>query len=93
MRLFYTPPHARVGDVIPYYEDGVFHPFYLQNWNAYWGEDRQDGWHMLSTRDHLHFTEQATGIRGGTGSVVKHDGMYHLFYCCLLYTSSTSWPA
>ena len=22
MQLFYTPQHARVGDVIPYYEDG-----------------------------------------------------------------------
>ena len=91
MRLFYTPPHARVGDVIPYYEDGVFHPFYLKNWNAYWGEDRQDGWHMLSTRDHLHFTEQATGIRGGTGSVVKHDGMYHLFYCVFQQNPQRQW--
>ena len=27
MQLFYTPQHARVGDVIPYYEDGKFHRF------------------------------------------------------------------
>lgn len=27
MQLFYTPQHARVGDVIPYYEDGKFHLF------------------------------------------------------------------
>ena len=33
MQLFYTPQHARVGDVIPYYEDGKFHLFYLKNWN------------------------------------------------------------
>lgn len=31
MQLFYTPQHARVGDVIPYYEDGKFHLFYLKN--------------------------------------------------------------
>lgn len=37
-RLFYTPPHARVGDVIPFYEKGLFKPFYLKNWNAYWAE-------------------------------------------------------
>lgn len=30
MQLFYTPQHARVGDVIPYYEDGKFHLFYLK---------------------------------------------------------------
>ena len=81
MRLFYTPPHARVGDVIPFYEKGLFKPFYLKNWNAYWAEDRTDGWHMMTTTDHLHYCEQATGIKGGTGSVIKHDGVYHLFYC------------
>ena len=30
MQLFYTPQHARVGDVIPYYEDGKFHLFYYK---------------------------------------------------------------
>lgn len=33
MQLFYTPQHARVGDVIPYYEDGKFHLFYLKNFD------------------------------------------------------------
>ena len=32
MELFYTPQHARVGDVIPFYEDGMFRLFYLKNW-------------------------------------------------------------
>lgn len=81
MELFYTPRHARVGDVIPFFEDGVFKPFYLKNWNPYWGEDRTDGWHMLTTTDHLHYTEQPTGICGGTGCVIRHDGLYHMFYC------------
>lgn len=81
MALFYTPEHARVGDVIPFYEDGVFKPFYLKNWNPYFGADRHDGWHMLTTTDHLHYQERPTGIRGGTGCVVKADGVYHMFYC------------
>ena len=82
MELFYTPQHARVGDVIPYYEDGLFKPFYLKNWNPYFGEDRTLGWHMLTTEDNLHIlSEMPTGIRGGTGSVIKVDGVYHLFYC------------
>lgn len=82
MELFYTPQHARVGDVIPFYEDGMFRLFYLKNWNAYWGADRIEGWHMLTTRDNLHIlSESPTGILGGTGSVVRADGLYHLFFC------------
>lgn len=81
MELFYTPPHARVGDVIPFYDNGVFCPFYLKNWNSYDAEDRQHGWHMLKTSDHIHFSEKATGIRGGTGCVLHLGDVYHLFYC------------
>ena len=61
----------QVGDVIPYYEDGVFRPFYLGK-----------GWNNVSTRDHLRFYDvYATSIHGGTGSIVKVDGVYHAFYC------------
>ena len=81
MKLFYTPDHARVGDVIPFFDDGQWKPFYLKNWNPYWGQDKRYGWHMLHTQDHLHFTEEPTGILGGTGSVIKVEGVYHLFYC------------
>ena len=82
MQLFYTPQHARVGDVIPYYEDGKFHLFYLKNWNPYFGSDRKEGWHLLTTKDMVHYgPETAIGILGGTGSVIKADGIYHLYYC------------
>ena len=30
MQLFYTPDHARVGDVIPYYENGEFQLFLFE---------------------------------------------------------------
>ncbi len=71
MKLFYHPESGRMGDVIPYYENGVFRPFYLGN-----------GWSNVSTKDHLHFYDEfTTSIRGGTGSVVRVDGVYHLFYC------------
>ena len=36
---------------------------------------------MLETKDHVHFTEHNTKIVGGTGSVIKVDGVYHMFYC------------
>ncbi|MDD6142307.1 MAG: glycoside hydrolase family 32 protein [bacterium] len=81
MKLFYTPDHARVGDVIPFYDEGQFKLFYLKNWNPYFGEDATYGWHMLTTQDHIHFEEKPTGIMGGTGCVLRVDGIYHLFYC------------
>ena len=45
--------------------------------------DHQDSWVMLSTTDHVHFTEHDTKIVGGTGSVIKVDGIYHMFFCTL----------
>ena len=69
--IFYTSPEGRIGDIIPFYEDGEFKLFFLNN-----------GWCCVSTRDNLHFeNEYRTSIHGGTGSIVKVDGLYHLFYC------------
>ena len=66
MQLFYTPQHARVGDVIPYYEDGKFHLFYLKNWNPYFGSDRKNGWHLLTTKRKMHYwPETSIGILMG----------------------------
>jgi len=81
MAIFYQPDNAFVGDVIPFYDNGLFKPFYLKIWRDYQGPDRINGWHMLTTSDHLHFTEHPTRIHGGTGSVLKIDGLYHMFYC------------
>ena len=82
MSVFYKPEHARVGDVIPFYDQGVYNLFYLKNWGDYDGPDRKPGWHRLTTVDNLHMSgDTATGIRGGTGCLVKAEGLYHLFYC------------
>ena len=81
MRLFYKPKHGTVGDVIPFYDNGEFKPFYLKGNRNYFGDDATSGWTMLSTKDHLHFSEHPTGIRGGTGSVIKTNDQYYLFYC------------
>ncbi|MBQ2462413.1 MAG: DUF4975 domain-containing protein [Clostridia bacterium] len=71
MKIFYHPEDGRMGDIIPYYEDGVFKLFYLGM-----------GWTNVSTVDQLHFyDEYRTGIYGGTGSVIKVDGIYHMYYC------------
>ena len=36
MQLFYTPDHARVGDVIPYYEDGEFKLLFKKLESLFW---------------------------------------------------------
>ena len=55
MAVFYRPKNAFVGDVIPFFDGGLFKPFYLKIWRDYDGPDRTDGWHMLTTADHLLF--------------------------------------
>ena len=71
MSLYFRPEKAVLGDVIPYYDNGVFKPFYLRNYRANRDEQHQDSWVMLSTTDHIHYTEHDTKIVGGTGSVIK----------------------
>ena len=76
MNLFYQPDQGRCGDIIPFWENGLYHLFYLGH-----------GWTRIDTRDQLHFSAPvSTGIRGGTGSVVKSGGLYHLFYCTFTFT-------
>ncbi|MCI9857489.1 glycoside hydrolase family 32 protein [Microbacterium proteolyticum] len=87
-RGFFRPPHAWVGDVIPWQEDGRFHLFYLH-------ESRRTPkvgmpWHRVVTDDLVTFTETGAALPSGgpdaddfnvyTGSVVVADGIHHLFY-------------
>ena len=81
MSIFHRPDRAVLGDVIPFYDDGKFKPFYLRNFRGRRDKTHQDSWVMLTTEDHVHFTEHDTKIVGGTGSVIKVDGVYHMFYC------------
>ena len=84
MQLFYRPGKAVLGDMIPFYDEGKWKPFYLKNTRGNDGPDCEGGWHMLTTEDHVHFTEHPTHIKGGTGSVLKVDEVYHMFYCTFL---------
>lgn len=83
MQIFYEPANAKVGDVIPFYneEKEKFDLFYLKNWNPDYLGEKDFGWHKLSTDDFINFTETSTHISGGTGSVLKIDNIYHMFYC------------
>jgi len=79
-----------VGDPMPYYEDGVFHVFFL--------EDRRDGkptyhpWALLDTQNFYEYEDKGMVIPYGdsievqdaalgTGSVIKDSsGLYHAYY-------------
>ena len=51
--------------------------FYTKNWNPYFGSDRKEGWHLLNTKDMVHYgPETAIGILGETGSVIWADGLF-----------------
>nr|WP_154894236.1 glycoside hydrolase family 32 protein [Paenibacillus xylanexedens] len=80
--FFYRPDNAWVGDVIPYYEDGEFKLFYLHGWRDNYREGLDHGWYLVGTKDFVNYREEgACKIEGGTGHILKVDGIYHMFYC------------
>lgn len=82
IQVFYKPENSWVGDFIPYYEDGEFKLFYLKNWRDNYQEGYKRGWHLITTSDFIDFKEEgACNIVGGTGSIIKIDDLYHMFYC------------
>ena len=86
--MFYKPSHGWVGDPMPFYEDGVFHLFYLQD--ARDGKPTFHPWYKSTTKDFLSYVDDGEMIPCGTvdeqdgalgtGSVFKHDGVYYGFY-------------
>lgn len=90
VQLFPTLDTSFVGDPMPYYEDGIFHIFYL--------EDLRDGkvgyhpWALYETSNFYDYENkgevipygdsmEAQDIALGTGSVIKDKaGVYHAFY-------------
>lgn len=94
MDLFYTPRHAKTGDVIPFYDErtGRFENFYLKNWNPDAPKDEiVYGWHRITTTDNRAYTETPVHIHGGTGSVLWVDGLYHMFYCVFDHDPPVQW--
>lgn len=86
--IFFKPSHGWVGDPMPYYENGKFYVFYLQ--------DARDGgatfhpWYLATTSDLVTYTDEGEAIPCGedksqedalgTGSVFKHNNVYYAFY-------------
>lgn len=76
-----------VGDPMPYYEDGVYYIYYLKDG----GDSFNHSIYLATTTDFVTYTEyddpvlEASRSGGqdswiGTGSVVKVDDQYYLFY-------------
>ena len=85
--VFYQPAEGWVGDVIPFYYDGQFWLYYLQDWR-----DPSLGtpWYLVRTRDLVLFEEFGEALPSGgadapdlnayTGSIIEAAGTFHLFY-------------
>lgn len=89
-QLFYRPTEGYVGDVIPYYEDGVYYLYFLyahRNPDKY-GEGTS--WYLVTTTDFVNYREYGEVLPHGsreeqdlnafTGSIYKENGIYYLFY-------------
>src|SRR5207248_5072996 len=74
-------------DVIPFYGRGKFRVFYLNRLDS---SRSATSWYQVSTNDFVHFTDHGEMLPRGTpnhqdlsvatGSVVEHEGKYHIFY-------------
>lgn len=89
-QVFPVSDEGYVGDPMPYYEDGVFHVFYLLD-----SRDGNTGYHPWALYETSNFYEyenkgevipyadtiEEQDIALGTGSVIKDkNGLYHAFY-------------
>jgi len=84
----FKPANSWVGDPMPFYENGVFHVFYLND--ARNSLPTFHPWYKTTTTDFATFVGNGeaipTGISTdqdgalGTGSVFKKDGVYYGFY-------------
>ena len=81
------PYQPYVGDPMPYYEDGVYYIYYLKDG----GDSYNHSIYLTTTTDFVTYTEIDTPILEssrtggqdawiGTGSVVKVEDTYYLFY-------------
>ena len=91
-KIFYKPENAWVGDLIPYYENGIYYAFYLHDPRCKKDEYAEDTtWHLVTTKDFLNLDYHGEAIHLGgvdkpdrnayTGSVIRdHEGVCHAFF-------------
>lgn len=90
-RVFYKPREAWFGDAIPFCEGGTFYIYYLYDKRETPVTADHTSWHLVSTKDFLHWKEEGEALPAGgvndcdqacyTGSVIRgKDGLWHMFY-------------
>lgn len=88
MTLFTKHQSGNIGDVMPFYHDGVWHFFYLHDSAPKPGFHP---WYRLSTTNFTEFEDhgevipvihdtQSQELALGTGSVIEKDGTFYAFY-------------
>lgn len=89
--IFFRPEGSYVGDVIPFYEKGVFYLYFLNDRRpSSLTADRTD-WSLVTTKDFVNYEYYGTVLPNGvmdeadnscyTGSVYKNgEEDYHIFY-------------
>ncbi len=88
--VFYKPSTGYLADVIPFFDDSVFHLFYLHDFRDRPSHGEGTPWYRISTRDFVHFQQAGEMIPRGTaedqdlyaytGCAIKAMGQYHIFY-------------
>lgn len=82
----YCPPVGTVADIIPFFWKGAYHVFYLHH-----GLGTGTPWDHIVSRDLIHWEELPRALPLGaagepdggsvyTGSVLEHEGTFHIFY-------------
>ena len=89
-QIFYKPAAAFAADAIPFYDNGKFHIFYLLDYRDPEHHGEGTPWFKVTTTDFVHYEDHGEMLSRGTdqdfdmyvftGSVIKHDGLYHIFY-------------
>lgn len=88
--FFFSPVGAVAADFIPFYADGQFRLFYLQDFRNHAEKGEGTPWYRVDTEDFVHFEEYGEMLARGTveeqdlyvftGCVLAANGMYHIFY-------------
>lgn len=96
---WYKPANGWVGDPIPFYDNGVFYVFYLQDWRT--GYPYLHPWHMVYSKDLSSFIfggevipcgkENEQDVALGTGCVIKDRGTGE--YCAFYTGHQWNWQA
>ena len=89
--ILFRPPKSYVGDVIPFYEDGTYYLFFLNDTRKSERPADMTAWNLVTTQDFVTYRHMGTVLPAGkidepdnccyTGSVFKAGACdYHMFY-------------